>query len=52
MKPDDRVEILPLDGIKGTVVRLPDEHSVTVLADCVTQPVRWGRDQVRLVEKP
>lgn len=50
MNVNDRVKILPLDGIKGTVTRLPDDDHVTVLADCATQPVRWRRDQVELVE--
>ena len=50
MNKGDRVRILPLDGIKGTVTRLPDEHHVTVLADCALQPVRWRRDQVEPAE--
>lgn len=50
MTEGDRVVILPLDGIKGTVIRLPDDDSVVVLADCASQPVRWLRDQVRPAE--
>lgn len=38
--------IKPLDGIKGTVTRLPDADHVTVLADGSGQPVRWHREDV------
>jgi preprotein translocase subunit YajC len=41
-----RVLLKALDGIRGTVVRLPDEDHVTVLADGSGQPVRWRRDEV------
>lgn len=51
MKKGDRVRILPLDGITGTVQRLPDERHVTVRADCASQDVRWRLDQVTLVEE-
>jgi hypothetical protein len=41
-----RVMLKLLDGIKGTVVRLPDAEHVTVLADGSGQPVRWRRSEV------
>jgi hypothetical protein len=52
MNEGDRVRIRPLDGIGGTVIRLPDEDHVTVLADCATQPVRWRRDEVTPEDAP
>jgi hypothetical protein len=41
-----RVLLKLLDGIRGTVTRLPDAEHVTVLADGSGQPVRWRRDEV------
>jgi hypothetical protein len=43
---NSRVMLKPLDGIKGTVTRLPDAEHVTVLADGSGQPVRWCRSEV------
>jgi hypothetical protein len=41
-----RVLLKLLDGITGTVTRLPDADHVTVLADGSSQPVRWHRSEV------
>jgi hypothetical protein len=46
-----RVMIKPLDGIMGTVTRLPDGDHVTVLADGSGQPVRWRRNEVTEVDE-
>jgi hypothetical protein len=43
---NSRVMLKLLDGIKGTVTRLPDAEHVTVLADGSGQPVRWRRSEV------
>jgi hypothetical protein len=41
-----RVLLKLLDGITGTVTRLPDADHVTVLADGSAQPARWHRSEV------
>jgi hypothetical protein len=46
LREGSRVLLKPLDGIKGTVIRLPDEDHVTVLADGSGQPARWHRSEV------
>jgi hypothetical protein len=43
---NSRVLLKLLDGIKGTVIRLPGADHVTVLADGSGQPVRWRRSEV------
>jgi hypothetical protein len=37
----DEVRIKPLDGIKGTVVRVREDGRYAVLADCATQATVW-----------
>jgi hypothetical protein len=39
----DRVTLLKLDGIGGTVTRVRDDGRVAVLADCAAQSVVWDR---------
>jgi hypothetical protein len=46
-----RVLLKLLDGIKGTVTRLPDAEHATVLADGSGQSVRWRRDEVIELDK-
>jgi hypothetical protein len=46
VKTGDRVTLLKLDGIGGTVTNVRGDGRVAVLADCAAQPVVWERSEL------
>jgi hypothetical protein len=52
LRKDDRVTLLKLDGIGGTVTNIRGDGRVAVLADCATQPVVWERSELGPPPRP
>lgn len=46
LRKDDRVTLLKLDGIGGTVTRVRNDGRVVVRADCAAQDVVWERSDL------